>query len=78
MSIQETKNEFPKIITMYAHGSKERNWELAEEIGLSENAIDMFKYALYEVAFKVKVFEDGSYNILAVKDGEQVLQALGG
>lgn len=58
-----------KIIKMYLHSDKESNFELGEEIGLSEKAIqEQFKYALYEVEFDVEVdMETGETKVLSAK-----------
>lgn len=56
---------------MYLHGSKEDNWDKGEEIGLSEKALDKFKYALYEVEFEIEVNEEtGESTILKVNGRE--------
>lgn len=55
-----------KIIKAYLHSSKESMRELAQESGLSDEAQDEFRYALYEVEFELEVEPDGSYNILRV------------
>ncbi len=54
---------------MYLHSSKEYSYESGEEIGLDEDALDEFMYALYEVGFELEVEMDGSYKIVAV-DGD--------
>lgn len=41
--------------TMYAHGSKDSNWDRGESLGLSGNALREFSYSLYEVKFSVEV-----------------------
>lgn len=52
---------------MYLHGEKESNYELGEKLGLSEEAIKNFAYALYEVEFEVEVdTKTGDYTIIAV------------
>lgn len=61
------ENEWPKKITMYLHSDKEKNWNLGEEIGLSDEAIShKFKYALHEIAIEVLVQETGDIEILTV------------
>lgn len=47
-----------KVIEMYLHGSKDTNWELAQEMGLSETASGNFTYALYEVKLDVELDTD--------------------
>lgn len=40
---------------MYAHRSKEANFEMADELGLSPEAKSNFVYALSEVEFGVEI-----------------------
>jgi hypothetical protein len=61
--------KFPLQTKMYLHGDKDSNRETGEELGLSEEALRKFSYALYEVEFDVEVLEDGTVSILAV-DGK--------
>lgn len=65
-----------RIIKMYLHSDKEDNWDIGEEIGLSEEAIsEEFKYALYEVEVDVEVdMETGKTKILAV-DGVKLVES---
>ena len=52
---------------MYLQGSKESNYEVGAELGLSERALKKFLYALYEVEFDVEVNTDtGETTIIAV------------
>lgn len=61
-----------KMIEMYLHGSKESNWGLAVELGLSETASRNFAYALYEVKFDVELDTvTGTTEIVAV-DGRSL------
>lgn len=39
----------------YLHSDKSSNAEKAEELGLSEKALDNFVYSLYEVEFNMEV-----------------------
>jgi len=56
---------------MYLHSSKDSNNELGEKLGLSEKAMEVFKYALYEVEFDVEIDEEnGEVTILAVNGKE--------
>lgn len=51
----------------YAHSSKESMWELGEQIGVKEEALPMFKYALTEVRFELEVdINTGNFKILTV------------
>lgn len=63
-----------QIITTYLHSSKETMREEAAEAGLSEEAQDEFRYALYEVEFELEVNEHGEYEILRV-DGRDLAPA---
>lgn len=55
-------------VKAYVHGSKESVWELGEEIGLSEKAMETFIYALYEVELSLRVdTETGESEILSAK-----------
>lgn len=60
---------FPKLITIHLHSSKESNYDIADEIGLSKEATNLFAYALYEVALGVEVSENGETKIVSV-DGK--------
>lgn len=64
--------EDPIIRTkMYAHSSKDSNWGTGEELGLSEEALEEFCYALYEVEFSVEIdSETGKVMITAVNGVE--------
>jgi hypothetical protein len=62
-----------KVIKMYLHGDKDSNYEKAEELGLSEKAIENFAYFGYEVEFDVELDTDtGDTKILTV-DGHKVI-----
>lgn len=60
-------------VSRYLHSDKESNLDTAEGLGLDEKAQDEFMYALYEVEFQLEVNKDGSYKILKVIDGDNVL-----
>lgn len=53
---------FPKTITVYAHGGK--LWNEIEELGL--NSDSNLLYAVTEVSLKLEVNIDGTYSILKV------------
>jgi len=57
---------------LYLHSSKESMWDEGEELGLTEQQLDNFKYALYTVEFEVEVLEDGNVKILKVNGMELV------
>lgn len=44
-----------KIITDYLHSDKDSMYELGAEIGLKEDALRIFVYALYEVEVTMEV-----------------------
>ena len=60
-------------VSRYLHSDKESNLDTAEGLGLDEKAQNEFMYALYEVEFQLEVQADGSYKILKVIDGDNVL-----
>ena len=52
---------------MYLNRSKDSNWETGRELGLSEEAMKKFVYALYEVELDVLIDEvNGAVSILKV------------
>jgi len=59
-----------KITTdIYMHGDKERNWDHAEKLGMSKDAIRNFRYAALEVKLTLEVeTETGAAEIIAVDD----------
>ena len=59
---------WPKRTQMYLHSNKEYAWEVGEELGLSDEALGDFRYALYEVTFEIEVNKDGTYKILNVSE----------
>jgi hypothetical protein len=55
--------------TIYLHGSKEENLEIGTELGLTGEALDMFKYAAYEVKLTLDVnVKTGEATITHVDD----------
>jgi hypothetical protein len=53
----------------YLHGDKYSMRDLGSELGLTEDAIDRFRYALYEVEITLEVdTETGEYTIISVKE----------
>ena len=55
------------ITTAYLHSSKDANYEKGQELGLSEKALKLFMFALYEVELEVDVNEEtGEATILKV------------
>lgn len=56
----------------YLHGDKESNGDMADELGLSEEAAAEFKYAFYEVEFDIEVNKKtGEYHVLKM-DGKDI------
>ena len=66
---REDEKTKKKIITMYLHGDKGSNMEIAEEqLDLEGAALDKFKYALYEVKLQVEVdIKTGETKILSAE-----------
>ncbi len=60
-------------VSRYLHSDKESNLDTATGLGLDKKAQDEFMYALYEVEFQLEINEDGTYKILKVIDGDNVL-----
>jgi len=54
---------------MYLHWSKEENYETGEELWMSEEALQKFAYALYEVEFEVEIdIETWEYEIISTNE----------
>jgi len=64
-------SEWPKTIKYYLHGDRDTNFEIADEIGLSDEATGNFKYCCYELELTLEVNEDGTAYISAI--GEHTL-----
>lgn len=59
---------WPKRITMHVHGDKDQNWDIGENLGLSEATIKTkFKYCLLEVGIEIDVYQNGEYKIIGIK-----------
>lgn len=56
-----------KIITVYLHSDKEIMYQAGKESGLSEEQLDLFKYALAQVEFDLLVDDKGNAEILLVQ-----------
>ena len=52
-------NTWPKEAKFYFHRDKDSNYELADKLGLSEEAAKQMRWAGSEVAVTVLVHEDG-------------------
>jgi hypothetical protein len=61
-------SDWPKVVTCYVHTSKDENYELAGDLGLSEEATKVFKWNCYEVVLQLEVHEDGNAYIHAVNN----------
>lgn len=61
---------WPKRLLLYAHCSKETNWEKGKMLGLTGEALQLFVH-FEEVALEVEVAEDGMVTVLAC-DGRPV------
>ena len=61
---------WPKRLTLYAHCSKETNWEKGEQLGLTGEALSFFAY-FEKIALEVEVAEDGMVTIVAC-DGRKL------
>lgn len=57
--------------TIYVGSDKDSMWEKGEELGLSGDALRMFRHAACEVRLELDVSDDGSAKIIAV-DGRAV------
>lgn len=66
------RRECPYInVDVFMHGNKEAMWEKGEELGLSEDALQMFKYACLEVRITLRVErETGKARIVKVNGSE--------
>lgn len=54
---------------MYLHSDKDNNYDKGEELGLSDKAMQNFKYALYEVECDVELDTvTGKTRILAARE----------
>lgn len=59
------------LTTMYIHGSKESNYDEADELDLTGNAREKFIYSLSEVALDVEInTTTGEVMIMAVNGSE--------
>lgn len=60
------------ITKMYLHRSKEVNYDLGEELELSDEAMKNFKYALSEVEIEVDVNEETGETTILKVDGREL------
>jgi hypothetical protein len=61
--------------TIHVHGDKASNWELGEKLGLSAEAVQLFRFACLEVKVELEVDPTGDSMIVAV-DGKPVIRTL--
>ena len=54
--------------TVYLHSNKESMWDLGVKLGLTSEALSLFKYACCEVKVELEVAADGNAVIVAVDD----------
>lgn len=59
---------WPKRITTYIGSDKETMYGEGEDIGLSGEALSLFRHALMEVEVVIDVNEDGTYTIVSLKE----------
>lgn len=64
--------EWPKNITLYFHRGKEENYEVAEALGLEDEAAAEFMYTGYELVIDAEVHRDGT--AYAIKFGNAILE----
>lgn len=67
-------SEWPKRVTAYVHGRPELAL-LGEEIGLTEAALCLFKYALAEIRVELDVQENGDATIVSVNGVPHIKKA---
>ncbi len=64
--IKEPDENFPIKTKLYAHTDKESMGEQGRQLGLSDDALGNFRWALNEVTFECEVAEDGEVMITSV------------
>jgi len=81
-ALADEDEAWPRSVTMYLHSCKETNWDKVEHSGeldgMTDEGARTFSGALYEVQFEMLVNRNGTYKILSVKDGSEILTASGG
>lgn len=76
---KKKKPKFPFKKYFYLHSSKTSNVKKLEDYAMENDLIfdddflSSMAHALYEVKFELEIYEDGSYKILKVKDGDNIL-----
>jgi len=61
------------IIKAYLHSTKDEMYWAGKDAGLSKEALENFKHALYEVEFDLEVDDEGNSVIMKV-DGRKLEQ----
>lgn len=61
------KAVWPKRKVLYVHRDKESNYDLQDELGLSDEAMDNFRGAGYEVGLICDIYEDGTSTMVGVE-----------
>jgi hypothetical protein len=60
------------LVKVYVHSSKESTYDQGVKIGLSGEALEMFKYTAYEVELLVDVNEDTGESTIVAVNGHPV------
>ena len=58
-----------KVIKYYLHSDKEENYEIADDLGLSEDARATFRHACEEIELDLEVDLDTGYSRIIAVDG---------
>lgn len=61
-----------KRTKVYLHSSKESMLNEGERLGLNPNALEMFKYACYEVELELEVDEQTGQAVIVKCDGMEL------
>jgi len=72
---EEAKKKWPITTKFYLYSNNDNNSALGFSLGLSDNAIEQFKYCGYEIEFTLFVNEDGTSYATHV-DGIQLVTPL--
>lgn len=62
--------EWPKYRVLYLHAAEDYPKRIGMSLGLTGDALDKFSFALDTIEFNLEIHEDGTYNILSVRDME--------
>lgn len=61
-------SDFPKRHLVHLHSDRDRMYEIGERIGLSGEALSLFRHALCEITVIIDVNEDGTYKLIHVEE----------